>query len=221
MRSDNAPINPVAGFPARHAPGARLTICPDCDLAQRVGELGAGDQARCSRCHAELRSGRGQKLELALAALLTLAILLAILNGFPLVEMRVQGTVRATTLAGAAWELQSRGMTELALLVIVTTVVIPILEVLLLAFILVPMELRVARQWVPVAIGILQRVRPWSMIEVFMLGALVSIVRLASLADVIPGPALWACACVIVVMSFLRSMLKPAELWDWAAEAAR
>jgi paraquat-inducible protein A len=220
VRNDNSSTNPETRTPAKRSSGA-LTICPECDLAQRIGELGPGDQARCVRCHAELRSERGQKLELALAALLTLAILLVVLNGFPLVEMRVQGTVRATTLAGAALELQSRGMTELSVLVMLTTVVIPILEVLLLAFILLPMELRRGRQWIPLAIGILQWVRPWSMIEVFMLGAMVSIVKLASLADVIPGPALWACACVIVVMSFLRGMLKPAELWDWAAEAAR
>jgi paraquat-inducible protein A len=221
MRSPAPPSDPAVELPAKHAPVATLTVCPECDLAQRVGELGTGHHARCVRCRAELRSARGQKLNVALAALLTLSILLTVLNGFPLVEMRVQGTVRATTLAGAAMELHHRGMTALALLVFVTTIVIPIVEVLLLAFILVPVKVRAAREWVSIAIGILQHVRPWSMIEVFMLGVLVSIVKLASLAEIIPGPALWACACVIVVMSFLRSILKPAELWDWVTESAR
>jgi paraquat-inducible protein A len=65
-------------------------VCPECDLAQRVGELAPGETALCVRCYAELRSARGAKLDVALAALCTLAILLVLLNGFPLVEMRVR-----------------------------------------------------------------------------------------------------------------------------------
>jgi paraquat-inducible protein A len=198
-----------------------LIVCPECDLAQRLGALHRNDHAICTRCRAELRSARGEKLDIALAGLLTLAILLTLFNTFPLVQLRVQGVSRATTLGGAAIELHHRGMTGLALLVTATTIVIPIVEVALLTFILVPMRLRAAREWVSTAIGILQHLRPWSMIEVFMLGVLVSIVKLASLAEVIPGPALWACACVIVVMAFLRGILKPDELWDWAEESAR
>jgi paraquat-inducible protein A len=52
---------------------------------------------------------------------------------------------------------------------------------------------------------LLTRVRPWSFVEVFMLGTLVALVRLAKFAHVVPGIALWCCALLMLSLSALTS----------------
>jgi paraquat-inducible protein A len=193
-----------------------LTICPQCDLAQDLPPLAPGARALCSRCHAELRSGVTARLDLALAALATALILLVIMNAFPLVRIRVQDTDRSTTLLGAIIELQARGMSVVALLVLATTIIGPLIEVLFLAAVLVPVRVRHVGRAGARLIGWVQRVRPWSMVEVFMLGVLVAVVKLAALAEIVPGPALWACAALIVTMSLLRAIIRPEDLWSWS-----
>ncbi len=193
-----------------------LTICPQCDLAQHLGRLGPAERARCTRCHAELASGLGSRLDAALSALATTAVLLLFMNVFPLVEMQLQGAVRTTTLMGAVREMMDRGRTPVALLVLATTIVFPVVEVVLFALVLVPLRLRgLGRAGSPL-VGLLHRLRPWSMVEVFMLGVLVALVKLAALAQIIPGPALWACAGLILTMAYLKVIVRPEDLWAWS-----
>ena len=193
-----------------------LTICPQCDLAQRLPELASGRRARCGRCHAILAVGVGGQLDAALAALATAAMLLLMMNVFPLVELHVQGSERATTLIGAVREMADRGRLPLALLVLATTVLCPLAEVLLLAVVLVPLRLHYFEPAGARLAGMLHHVRPWSMVEVFMLGVLVALVKLAAIAQIIPGPALWACAGLILTMALLKVLVRAADLGAWS-----
>ena len=59
----------------------------------------------------------------------------------------------------------------------------------------------------------MQTVRPWGMVEVFMLGVLVSLVKLAHLAGIVPGIALWAFAALMFVMAAIAAVLDPRDLW--------
>lgn len=197
-----------------------LTICPQCDLAQNLRDLAPGERARCCRCHAELGSGFGRNLDAALAALATAALLLVFMNAFPLVEMRVHGATRITTLIGAVREMADRGRMPLALLVLTTTVLCPIAEVVMLALVLVPLRLHYFDRAGAHLVGFLHRIRPWSMVEVFMLGVLVALVKLAALAEIIPGPALWACGGLILTMSLLKVLVRAEDLWAWSRGAA-
>jgi len=193
-----------------------LVICPECDLANRMDRLSARDRAHCARCDARLGSGLGEKLDLALAVLLTAAILSAVMNYFPLVTMHVQGVTRATTLSGAALALGQHGMLPLGLLVFATTVLGPIVEIGLLSLALVPARVSQLKPASSHLIGLIHHIHPWSMVEVFLLGVLVSLVKLSAVAEIIPGPALWACAGLIVAMSFLKSIVRPEDLWAWS-----
>jgi paraquat-inducible protein A len=60
-------------------------------------------------------------------------------------------------------------------------------------------------------------------VEVFMLGVLVSLVKLAHLAGVVPGIAIWSFAALMLVMAALSSVFDPRALWQSAelAGAAR
>jgi paraquat-inducible protein A len=63
----------------------------------------------------------------------------------------------------------------------------------------------------------IQFVRPWGMIEVFMLGVLITIVKMVSLARVIPEAALFAFG-VLTLMIAVVLTFDPRVLWDLADE---
>jgi paraquat-inducible protein A len=60
---------------------------------------------------------------------------------------------------------------------------------------------------------VMQSVRPWGMVEVFMLGVLVSLVKLAHLAGIVPGAALGAFAVLMFVMAAIAAVFDPRDLW--------
>ncbi|MNT72506.1 Paraquat-inducible protein A [compost metagenome] len=59
----------------------------------------------------------------------------------------------------------------------------------------------------------MQSLRPWGMIEVFLLGVLVAIVKLSSMATVVPGPALWAFVALTVTLTAVLSF-NPGAFWE-------
>ena len=59
----------------------------------------------------------------------------------------------------------------------------------------------------------MQAVRPWVMVEVFMLGVLVAFVKLNGLASVIPGPGLWAFGAVMVLAAAMASAFDHEHVW--------
>jgi paraquat-inducible protein A len=138
-------------------------------------------------------------------------------NAYPLVSMHVNGSSRETTLIGAAQGLYVQGYATLAALVLLTTVIGPLLQIVALLYVLIPLWRKRAAYGQTAVIRLLTRVRPWSFMEVFMLGALVALVRLAKFAHVVPGIALWSCALLMLCLSALASVTSPEQLWRWAA----
>ena len=56
------------------------------------------------------------------------------------------------------------------------------------------------------------------MVDVFMLGCLVSIVKLANLAELVVGPALWACAALLPALAFLNFYIRPERLFRGSSD---
>jgi paraquat-inducible protein A len=193
-----------------------LIVCRDCDLVCRDPSEARAARLRCPRCGFYLRAAPSRSLDAALALALTAAILLLILNTNPLLSIRLQGTSRDATLLGAARAMWSQGMRPVALLVLATTVIVPALQIGAELWLLANLRRggNGPTQGLSMrAIGVL---RPWGMVEVFLLGLLVSMVKLQSVAEVILGPALWSCGVLIFVMAGLASMLHPHSIRQWA-----
>ncbi len=89
----------------------------------------------------------------------------------------------------------------------------PGLQLLILLYLLIPLQLRRMPPYVPELLRTLQLLRPWSMIEVFMLGILVSLSKLAAMAQVIPGIALWSFAVLMFMMTAVFAAFDARRVW--------
>jgi paraquat-inducible protein A len=201
---------------------ATLIACHECDLLQTEPALAPGETARCARCGAFLARNPPDSLDRTLALTTTAAVLYVLANLFPLVGLEMQGRQVEVTLASALHILWQGGMAPVAALVGVTTLLFPLLELAMILIVLVPLRLgRVSPRLAPF-FRLVRSVRPWGMVEVFLLGMLVSLVKLSHLATVILGTAFWAMAALIVVLTFAARAFDTRLVWQVpVAEPAR
>jgi paraquat-inducible protein A len=191
-----------------------LIACPQCDLLQRSARLAAAYVARCNRCHSMLYRPQSDNLDRPLAYTLAAAILFVVANAFPIVGLELQGQTTAGTLFGMARTLWVENMKPLAALVFFTTIVVPALELGAMAYLLVPLRLGRVPTRLPTALRVLQAVRPWGMIEVFILGLLVSLAKLAGMATVVPGIALWSFGGLLMMIAAAVASFDARMIWS-------
>jgi len=194
-----------------------LTACHECDLLQREAALPQGGIVHCARCGAELFRSHPHSLERSLALTVSAVVLFVIANSFPIVGLQLDGQVIQTTLFNTVRTLWHEEMKLVAALVFVTTIAMPALQLFAVAYLLLPLRFGRVPARFALVFRILQTVRPWGMVEVFMLGVLVSLVKLAHLAGVVAGIALWSFAALMLVMAGLGAVFDARGLWARAA----
>ncbi len=207
----------LPGRTARPAKG--LVACEFCDTLHRERDDEPGvEDARCVRCGGLLRRAPGTARELPLAFAAASLLLLAIAHSQPILTLTVQGRSQAASLWEAASVLNAQGATGLSALVVFTTLLAPVAEAAIALWILVPLRFGRRAPAVMPLLRLLQWVRPWVMVEVFMLGVLVATVKLSSLSTIIPGAGLWAFAAAMVTIAALGQTFDTKTLWSAAAK---
>jgi len=190
-----------------------LVACHECDLLQREVPVPRGGVVRCVRCNAVLYRSHPDSFERTLALTAGGIVLFAIANSFPLIGLKIQGQLIETTLFQTVQTLWNEDMKSVGMLVFATTMLMPGLQLAALTYLLLPLRVGRAPAHFAIVYRVMQSVRPWGMVEVFMLGVLVSLVKLAHLAGIVPGAALGAFAVLMFVMAAIAAVFDPRDLW--------
>lgn len=196
-----------------------LIVCHACDLVHHRDAIIDDARVRCVRCRAELYRTNGASIDTALALSVTAGVLLVLSNAYPLVALQLNGSGQATTLAGAALGLYHQGYTPVAALVFLTTLLVPLFQITALLYVLMPLRRGYRALGQNSVFRALTRLRPWAMCEVFMLGALVALVKLSALAEVVPGISLFAYGALMLTLSALTSVTPTEQFWRWVGQA--
>lgn len=190
-----------------------LIACHDCDLLQRETLLPRGASALCRRCGAELYRNRSASIDRTLAWALAATIFFIVANAFPILGLKVNGTIVQTTLSGAGVLLYRDGMWPVSALVFATTLLMPALEILAVLYLLAPLKFGLAAPRRHLAYRVLQLARPWSMTEVLIVGILVALVKLVHIASVVPGVGLWALGAAMLSLAAMAAAFDPRTVW--------
>lgn len=198
-----------------------LTICPECDLLVREAASAevSGFTALCPRCGALLHRRHRNSLENSLALAFAALVLLVAGNVFPIVGLDIQGQRIETTVIGAAASLWDEDMRAVAVLVLLTTTLLPLLELGAVLWMVLPLRLGRRPPGFVTMFRALQLAHPWAMVEVFILGILVALVKLAHMAEVLPGPAAWCFGGLMLLLATLTVVIEPHDLWQTWEEA--
>ena len=198
----------------------RLIGCHDCDAVIQEPEVPDGGSAICLRCGGLLFRRQRQTVEISLALAVAAAILFIVANLYPFLAFELQGQVAQTTLRSGVVSLMDQGRYAVAALVFLTTMLAPAGQIALLLFVLAPIHFGWPHPGAIVAFRWVERLREWSMMEVFLIGILVALVKLADMAEIVPGLALWAFALLIPILAAAYVFMDEEVVWRQLEDSA-
>ncbi|SCZ30962.1 MULTISPECIES: paraquat-inducible protein A [unclassified Pseudomonas] len=191
----------------------RLIICEHCDAVYEPVMLAAHQKASCVRCHAVIQRYNGLTIEQRLALSVTAAVLWAFANIYPIMSIRLQGLSNSATLWDSIVALNQGPIAFIALVTAVAIIIAPAFQLALLLWVLGHAYLQQRAPGFNLCMRSLETLRPWSMLEVCLLGALVAVIKLAGLLDVLPGIGLFALAALSLLMIRIAGR-DVRDLWD-------
>jgi paraquat-inducible protein A len=188
-------------------------ICEHCDTVHRREPVDGKAVAECVRCGGTLYRGGGANLDAMLALSVAGLFVLIISNAYPIVTLDARGQRTDATLWKAVVLAQEGGVGGVALVAATTVFLFPLLQLGLYVWLLVPLRHGLAAPGFVGAMHALRLIRPWSMVEVFFISVLVSVVKLSGMAAVSVGPGLWGFAALTLLLTALGSF-DLRELWE-------
>lgn len=187
--------------------------CRGCDLLQRLPPLAPGGKARCRRCNGLLASRPRYPAAHALALAMTCAIVVVVANALPLMSLSAVGRTASTTLAGGVIEMWRQDSEITAAVVAVCAILAPAIYIAIMLVVLLAARRDPVPHWAGRLLALADHVRPWSMVEVLLLGILVALVKITQLAEVTPGGGLYALGFLVFLLPWLVSTLDTDGLW--------
>jgi paraquat-inducible protein A len=188
--------------------------CHECDLIHNIPPMPTRAAARCVRCGSVLFRGKPDSINRTLAWTIAGLVLYVVAVTFPFLAMKSGAIIRETGLLSGIQQLYEQGIIPLTALVLLTCVLVPLLQMLALLYIFIPLKLNMQLPFAIPVFRLFQHVKPWSMMEIYMLGILVAIVKLAKMATIIPGLAVLAFGLLIFVLTFAISAVDTHMVWE-------
>ena len=194
-----------------------LLICEHCDTVYRRRKLSRGDVAQCARCHAVLERHHGMSSNTLLALVLTAMIAFTQANLWPIVTLGLNGQYSSATLWGTIITMWQQQAQVVAVIAAATLFFFPLIKMLSFGWLYwFARDGRRAPGFVPIMVT-MHYLGPWTMSEVFVLGALVAIVKARVYFEVTPDPGIYAYALLTLMITVFASV-DVRRLWDTTAE---
>jgi paraquat-inducible protein A len=191
-----------------------MLACPVCDTLHVEPEVPVGHVARCQRCGHVLAAPREGAFVRVLALAVTAVILMVGAVFFPFIELDAAGLSNRASVLDAVLAFSTGLMVPLSVAVAALIVFIPTARLLAIIYTLAPLAAgRPPLEGAHRAFRLSERLRPWSMAEIFILGVAVALVKVAGLASVSLGPAFWAFAILVVITVLQDNAMCRYTIW--------
>jgi paraquat-inducible protein A len=199
---------------------AGLLICEHCDTVYRRRALGPGQVACCERCNFVLERHHRLGPNGLLAMTATAMVVFIQANIWPIVTLELNGRASSTTLWGTIITMWRQHAEVVAVIAAMTLFFVPLIKLLLFGWVFW-FACRGERGpgFRPAMIA-LHYLRPWTMSEVFVLGAMVAIVKARVFFDVVPDPGIFAYGALMLLITVFGT-IDLRQLWDVTRERAR
>ncbi|PWB34811.1 paraquat-inducible protein A [Pseudomonas sp. SDI] len=205
--------DPVESSPLVDLPLDQLVACHECDLLMRKPELKRDEKAQCPRCGYELYAHRHNVIDRSLALVLAALLLYVPANFLPIMQLHLLGQNANDTVWSGVLGLYNSGMAGIAVVVFLCSMAIPLLKLLCQLAVLLSIRLDIGRSYGLLLYRIYHHLRDWGMLEVYLMGVLVAIVKLVDLADLSLGLGLLCFISLLLVQVWLEVVMSPHQIW--------
>lgn len=191
----------------QNADASKSVTCRHCGLNTLVPILSPKQKAHCPRCDHILTSFTSNWIDKVLALSLSAMLLLILSLSFYFLSFDVNGMKTSVTLISVVDSMEDQGYLALAVLIFILCIILPIGVISMLLFWMLAIKfgfgVRAAQAQVKLCFAFLK----WCMPEVFIVSALVSMVKLVTIAEVEIGPGLYFYGAFIVVYVLILQLL--------------
>ena len=198
----------------RSAASQRAIECDYCGLLQQRPELAGGQSAHCAACGVKLFQEKPGGAERALALTFAALVLLAIANFADIMTFEFRGRSQGNRIITGVLELGQLGYAPLAALILFTSVLAPLLHLSGMLCVLACVRFERSPSWLGPLFRRLEALRPWSMLEVYLLGIFVAVIKLGQLASIELAAAFWAYLALIAVATTAYDTLDSRSVWN-------
>jgi paraquat-inducible protein A len=199
---------------------AEIVPCRVCGLLSRPA--GASSPGRCPRCGESIVFRQRDPIQRTWALIIAAAICYLPANILPVMTTQTLRSVVPTTIIGGVVRLYEDGSWVLALIVLIASVMIPLVKLIVLAYLLITVQLRsepYRRERVRMY-RMLKVIGRWSMLDVFVATFSVALVQLRPYMTVVPGSGVLFFTAVVILTIFAVDTFDPRLIWD-SGENAR
>ena len=192
---------------------ANYIACPSCDVLFDIALLQEGESAHCSRCGHFLSKHSGDATSKVIAYTSSALMLLVLACCYPFMAFKASGLESLMTLPQTAFKLWHNGMPVLAFLVAAFIIFIPALVLILILVLNIALFTECHYRWLRPAGRLVYTLQNWTMVEVFFIGVLVSLVKVGHMATVVMGLSFWAYAAFSLFFVLSLSTLDRVQCW--------
>nr|VFJ49135.1 MAG: Paraquat-inducible protein A [Candidatus Kentron sp. FM]VFJ55837.1 MAG: Paraquat-inducible protein A [Candidatus Kentron sp. FM] len=191
-----------------------MMACPGCDLLHYTVQLPPGASARCRRCGHKLYTHKLHGIEYPLALTLASSIFFILANVFPFIAIEVRGITMEISVLSAAVTLFLQGMPLLGAFAVAVIFVFPLFQLTGMLMVLIPLYRGIPTTAGRRALRLVSMLAPWNMLEIYLIGALISLIKLSTYADVTLGIAFWNFIALVVTKIWAAYAIDKHDLWQ-------
>lgn len=202
---------------------AGLIACQDCRLLLKASAPDARQntlRSHCPRCKSRLQPRIPSSVSRTWALLLTATIMMFPANLYPVMTVVYLGDGTPDTIYSGIIKLAEEGMVPIAVLVFIASILVPFLKLVGIMLLLLTLHFRwrLSKTQCTVLYRIIEVIGAWSMLDLFMISILVTLVNMGTVAQVSAGPGATAFASVVVLTMLAAITFDPRLLWDLQEE---
>lgn len=177
-------------------------------------------EAHCPRCSSPLHFRKPDSLARSWALLIAAYIMYVPANLLPIMETSSLFSSQDDTIMSGVIYLWRSGSWDLALIVFIASIIVPLLKLTAMTLLLITAQRRSV--WQPLQrtklFRIVEFVGRWSMLDIYVVAILTALVQIGSLATIKAGPAALAFGGVVVLTMFSAMQFDPRLIWDPLSE---
>lgn len=193
-----------------------IARCQQCGLLSRLPQQRRRYRCHCPRCDYPLALRIPHSLQTSWAYTIAAIFLLVPANVLPILTVISFGQGDPDTIMSGVIALWQADLRAIAAVVFVASVAVPVAKLVIIVILMLAVQWRLtlSKQQCTVLYRFIHFIGRWSMLDLFMISILVTLVHLGNIANVESGPAAVAFGAVVVLTMLAANSFDPRLLWD-------
>jgi paraquat-inducible protein A len=196
-----------------------IVSCHECDEIVIIPNPHREGRFKCPNCGYLLFRHKKGMVEKMLALSIAALILLGVTNYFPFLSFHVAGNTSHANFFTSIVYLFKEHEWLLGTAMLMTTLVVPSIRILLFLLLFGSLYFGHLPRYSVIILKMLNHSTPWGMLDVFLVGVFVSLVKLVKMGTIIPGTSLWAFMVLVFVLAAIQVIFNPHQIWEMISYA--